>query len=84
MDAIEAIYGAPRYEFLYGSSLLFMLDAATLRRYMLQLLTAIKLLVKSRAQEMASIASKFERYINYHLRKKVMRERERMIFSNEF
>lgn len=33
---------------------------------------------------MTSIAFKFERYINYHLRKEMMRERERMIFSNEF
>ena len=62
----------------------FRLGAVTLRRYIPQLLTAIKLLVKSRAQEMTSIASKFERYINYHLRKEMMRERERMIFSNEF
>lgn len=84
LDAIEAIYEVPRYEFLYDSSLLFRLDAVILRSYILQLLTAIKLLVKSRAQEMTSIASKFERYINYHLRKEMMRERERMIFSNEF
>nr|DAI13792.1 MAG TPA: hypothetical protein [Caudoviricetes sp.] len=33
---------------------------------------------------MTSIASKFERYINYHLRKEMTRERERMIFSNKF
>ena len=84
LDAIEAIYEVPRYEFLYDSSLLFRLDAVILRSYILQLLTAIKLLVKNRAQEMTSIASKFERYINYHLRKEMMRERERMIFSNEF
>lgn len=73
--AIEVIYGAPRYEFLYGSSLLFRLDAVILQDYTLQLLTAIKLLVKSGAQEMASIASKFERYINHHFRKEMMRER---------
>ena len=84
MDTIEVIYGAPRYEFLYDSNLLFRLGAAILRCYILQSLTAIKLLVKSRAQEMTPIASKFERYINYHLRKEMMRERERMIFSNEF
>ena len=84
MDTIEAIYGAPGYEFLYDSNLLFRLGAATLWCYILQLLTAIKLLVKSKAQEMTSIAFKFERYINYHLRKEMMRERERMIFSNEF
>lgn len=33
---------------------------------------------------MTSIAPKFKRYVNYHLRKEMMRERERMIFSNEF
>ena len=33
---------------------------------------------------MASNASKFERYIIYHTQKEMMRERERMIFSNEF
>lgn len=81
---IEVIYGVPRYEFLYDSSLNNRLDAVILRSYILQLLTAIKLLVKSRAQEMTSIAPKFERYINCHLRKEMMRERERMIFSNEF
>lgn len=81
---IEVIYGVPRYEFLYGSNLLFRLGAVILWCYIPQLLTTIKLLVKSRAQEMTSIASKFERYINYHLRKEIMRERERMIFSNEF
>lgn len=84
MNAIEVIYGVPKYGFLYGSSPLFRLGAAILQRYILQLLTAIKLLVKSRAQEMTSIASKFERYINYYLRKEMMREREKMIFSNEF
>ena len=62
----------------------FRLGAVTLRCYILQLLTAIKLLVKSRAKEMTSIASKFERYINYHLRKEMMRERERIISSNVF
>ena len=62
----------------------FRLGAVTLWRYILQLLTAIKLLVKSRAQEMTSIAPKFERYINYHLRKEMMRERERIISSNVF
>lgn len=73
---MEVIYGVPRYEFLYGSNLLFRLGAATLWCYILQLLTAIKLLVKSKAQEMTSIAFKFERCINYHLRKEMMRERE--------
>lgn len=82
--AIEVIYGVLRYKILYGSSLLFRSDTAMLWRYILQLLTAIKLLVKSEAQEMTSFASKFERYINYHLRKEMMRERERIIFSNEF
>lgn len=33
---------------------------------------------------MTSIASKFERYINYHLRKEMTRERERMMLLNEF
>lgn len=33
---------------------------------------------------MTSNASKFERYIIYHTQKEMMRERERMIFSNEF
>lgn len=84
MDAIEVIYGVSGYEFLYGSSLLFGLDAAMLRYYAQQLLTAIKLMVKSRAQEMASIAFKFNTYINYHLRKEMMRERERIILLNEF
>ena len=70
--------------FYMAPSLLFRRGAVILQSYILQLLTAIKLLVKSRAQEMASIASKFERYINYHFRKEMMRERERMIFSNEF
>ena len=84
MDAIEVIYGVSGYEFLYGSSLLFGLGAAMLRYYVRQLLTAIKLLIKSRAQEMTSITFKFNTYINYHLRKEMMRERERIILSNEF
>lgn len=33
---------------------------------------------------MASIAFKYKRYINYHFRKEMARERERMMFSNEF
>lgn len=35
LDAIEVIYGVPRYEFLYGSSLLFRLDTAILQSYIL-------------------------------------------------
>lgn len=35
LDAIEVIYGVLRYEFLYGSDLLFRLGTATLCSYIL-------------------------------------------------
>ena len=37
LDALEAIYGAPGYEFLYDSDLLFRFDAAIFQGHVLQL-----------------------------------------------